>query len=111
VPGHLLLTNCVEDETTRPAIERALTEDSLAIPGMTAEGERYVRDLYDHLIRLNDVMKQLTISMERAVVRAAGPPSRLAGGGGLTCVSWQNRHPFPLSRSRYWSRSPRTRSS
>jgi magnesium transporter len=29
VPGHLLLTNCVEDEVTRPAIERALTEDSL----------------------------------------------------------------------------------
>jgi hypothetical protein len=104
---------------------------------MTAESEHYIRDLYDHLIRisdlvdsyrdllsgsldaymsvvsnrLNDVMKQLTISMERAVVRAAGPPSRLAGGGGLTCVSWQNRHPFPLSRSRYWSRSPRTRSS
>jgi magnesium transporter len=59
----------------------------IPIPGMTAESERYVRDLYDHLIRisdqvdglrdllsgsldaymsmvsnrLNDVMKQLTI--------------------------------------------------
>jgi hypothetical protein len=24
VPGHLLLKNCVEDQPTRPAIERAL---------------------------------------------------------------------------------------
>jgi len=29
VPGHLLLTNCLEDEATRPAIERALKEDTL----------------------------------------------------------------------------------
>jgi magnesium transporter len=29
VPGHLLLKNCVEDEPTRPAIERALKDDSL----------------------------------------------------------------------------------
>jgi len=46
----------------------------IPIPGLTAEGERYIRDLYDHLVsgsldaymsvvsnRLNDVMKQLTI--------------------------------------------------
>ena len=29
MPGHLLLKNCVEDEPTRPAIERALKDDSL----------------------------------------------------------------------------------
>jgi hypothetical protein len=29
VPGHLLLNNCLEDEVTRPAIERALKEDTL----------------------------------------------------------------------------------
>ena len=29
MPGHLLLKNCVEDKPTRPAIERALKEDSL----------------------------------------------------------------------------------
>jgi magnesium transporter len=29
VPGHLLLKNCVEDQPTRPAIERALKDDSL----------------------------------------------------------------------------------
>jgi magnesium transporter len=29
VPGHLLLKNCLEEEVTRPAIERALTQDTL----------------------------------------------------------------------------------
>ena len=29
MPGHLLLKNCVEDEPTRPAIERAMKDDSL----------------------------------------------------------------------------------
>ena len=29
MPGHLLLTNCIEDEVTRPAIEQALKEGSL----------------------------------------------------------------------------------
>ena len=29
MPGHLLLKNCLEDEVTRPAIERALKEDTL----------------------------------------------------------------------------------
>jgi magnesium transporter len=29
VPGHLLLKNCVEDKPTRPAIERAMKDDSL----------------------------------------------------------------------------------
>ena len=29
MPGHLLLKNCLEDEVTRPAIERALTQDTL----------------------------------------------------------------------------------
>jgi len=28
----------------------------IPIPGMTAEGERYVRDLYDHLIRISDMV-------------------------------------------------------
>ena len=174
----------------------------IPIPGMTTESERYVRDLYDHLIRisdmvdsyrdllsgsldaymsvvsnrLNDVMKQLTIiatvflplsfltgffgqnfalagepaglpgrrsSSSASAPRswpspacsscsagAAGcktffcrtergasglarssPPSRHPGGVRLTCVSWQNRHLFLLSRSRCWARSPRMRSS
>ena len=29
MPGHLLLKNCLEEEVTRPAIERALTQDTL----------------------------------------------------------------------------------
>jgi Mg2+ and Co2+ transporter CorA len=29
VQGHLLLTNCIEDEVTRPAIELALKDDKL----------------------------------------------------------------------------------
>ena len=29
MPGHLLLKNCVDDEVTRPAIERALMQDTL----------------------------------------------------------------------------------
>jgi magnesium transporter len=29
VPGHLLLKNCLEEEVTRPAIERAMEEDTL----------------------------------------------------------------------------------
>ena len=29
------------------------------IPGMTAESERYVRDLYDHLIRISDMVDSL----------------------------------------------------
>jgi len=28
----------------------------VTIPGMTAESERYVRDLYDHLIRISDMV-------------------------------------------------------
>ena len=28
----------------------------IPIPGMTTEGERYVRDLYDHLIRISDMV-------------------------------------------------------
>jgi magnesium transporter len=28
----------------------------IPIPGLTAEGERYVRDLYDHLIRISDMV-------------------------------------------------------
>jgi len=90
VQGHLLLTNCLQDEVTRPAIEQALKEDTLLwlnlgdtgpdtiallklvtpqrdmvssmlnqviiIPGMSAETEKYIRDLYDHLIRISDMV-------------------------------------------------------
>ncbi len=31
----------------------------IPIPGMTAESERYVRDLYDHLIRISDLVDSL----------------------------------------------------
>jgi magnesium transporter len=34
----------------------AMTGQVIAIPGMTAESERYVRDLYDHLIRISDLV-------------------------------------------------------
>jgi magnesium transporter len=88
-----LLTNCLEDELTRPNIELALNpkESQLAelfalkrqlvdmrklvtpqrdmvasmltqvilIPGLTAESEPYVRDLYDHLIRISDQVDSL----------------------------------------------------
>jgi magnesium transporter len=79
------------------------------IPGMTAESERYVRDLYDHLIRisdtvdsyrdllsgsldaymsvvsnrLNDVMKQLTI-----IATVFLPLSFLTGSSARTSAGW-----------------------
>ena len=79
------------------------------IPGMTAESERYVRDLYDHLIRisdmvdsyrdllsgsldaymsmvsnrLNDVMKQLTI-----IATVFLPLSFLTGSSARTWAGW-----------------------
>ena len=34
----------------------ALASGVVELPGMTAEGERYFRDLYDHLIRIADVV-------------------------------------------------------
>jgi magnesium transporter len=34
----------------------ALASGVVQLPGMTAEGERYFRDLYDHLIRIADVV-------------------------------------------------------
>jgi magnesium transporter len=34
----------------------SLLSQVIPIPGMTAEGERYVRDLYDHLIRISDMV-------------------------------------------------------
>jgi magnesium transporter len=34
----------------------ALASGVVALPGMTAEGQRYFRDLYDHLIRIADVV-------------------------------------------------------
>ena len=59
--GHLLLTNCIEDEVTRPNIELALKENrllwlDLQDTGDETLGERYVRDLYDHLIRISDMV-------------------------------------------------------
>ena len=34
----------------------AMLTQVIPIPGMTPEGERYVRDLYDHLIRISDMV-------------------------------------------------------
>ena len=34
----------------------AMMAQVITIPGMTAESERYVRDLYDHLIRISDMV-------------------------------------------------------
>ena len=34
----------------------AMLTGVIPVPGMTAEGERYVRDLYDHLIRISDMV-------------------------------------------------------
>ncbi len=34
----------------------AMLSEVIPIPGMTAESERYVRDLYDHLIRISDMV-------------------------------------------------------
>ena len=79
VRGHLLLTNCLEDELTRPNIELALKEDRLLwldLQGTDDEVLILLRevDSYRDLLsgsldaymsmvsnRLNDVMKQLTI--------------------------------------------------
>ena len=37
----------------------AMLAQVIPIPGMTAESERYVRDLYDHLIRISDMVDSL----------------------------------------------------
>ena len=34
----------------------AMLSGVIPVPGMTAETERYVRDLYDHLIRISDMV-------------------------------------------------------
>src|SRR5579863_2581976 len=34
----------------------AMLSSVVSIPGMTAESERYIRDLYDHLIRISDLV-------------------------------------------------------
>ena len=39
----------------RDMVSSMLTQ-VVPIPGLTAEGERYVRDLYDHLIRISDMV-------------------------------------------------------
>ncbi|MGH3194928.1 MAG: magnesium transporter CorA family protein [Streptosporangiaceae bacterium] len=42
----------------RDMVSSMLTQ-VIPIPGMTAESERYVRDLYDHLIRISDLVDSL----------------------------------------------------
>jgi magnesium transporter len=59
VPGHLLLTNCVEDEVTRPAIERALTEDSLLWLDLAGTGP-------DTIALLREVFKIHPLAVEDA---------------------------------------------
>ena len=41
----------------------------IPIPGMTAESERYVRDLYDHLIRISDLVDSLPRPAQRLARR------------------------------------------
>ena len=62
--GHLLLTNCRQDELTRPSIELALKEDRLLWLDLEgADDEVLILEAYMSMVsnRLNDVMKQLTI--------------------------------------------------
>ena len=104
----------------------------IPIPGMTPESERYVRDLYDHLIRisdmvdsyrdllsgsldaymsmvsnrLNDVMKQLTI-----IATVFLPLSFLTGffGQNFAWLVDSARFPGRLPRPRHRHRTPRGR--
>jgi len=58
VPGHLLLKNCVEDEPTRPAIERALKDDSLLwldLADTSADTLALLRDVFNiHPLAVED---------------------------------------------------------
>ena len=49
----------------RDMVSSMLTQ-VIPIPGMTAESERYVRDLYDHLIRISDHSGQPTATCSAA---------------------------------------------
>jgi magnesium transporter len=59
VPGHLLLNNCLEDEVTRPAIERALTQDTLLWLDLADTGP-------DMLALLREVFKIHPLAVEDA---------------------------------------------
>jgi magnesium transporter len=59
VPGHLLLNNCLEDEVTRPAIERALTQDTLLWLDLADTGP-------DTLALLREVFKIHPLAVEDA---------------------------------------------
>jgi hypothetical protein len=59
VPGHLLLKNCVEDEPTRPAIERAMKDDSLLWLDLADSGP-------DTLALLRDVFNIHPLAVEDA---------------------------------------------
>ncbi len=50
---------------------------------MTAETERYIRDLHDHLIRIGDMRGW----MRKASWAPALPPAARRGGAGLTLAS------------------------
>ena len=58
MPGHLLLKNCVEDEPTRPAIERALKDDSLLwldLADTSADTLALLRDVFNiHPLAVED---------------------------------------------------------
>jgi hypothetical protein len=71
VRGHLLLTNCLEDEVTRPNIELALKEDRLLWLDLADNDE-------ETLTLPHEVFKI------RAPVTAACPPRGWRGGPGLT---------------------------
>jgi magnesium transporter len=61
VPGHLLLKNCVEDQPTRPAIERALKDDSLLwldVADTSPETIGLLRDVFHiHPLALEDAQE------------------------------------------------------
>jgi magnesium transporter len=59
VEGHLLLTNCVEDEVTRPAIEQALKEGTLLWLDLADAGP-------DTIALLSDVFKIHPLAVEDA---------------------------------------------
>jgi magnesium transporter len=59
VQGHLLLTNCLQDEVTRPAIEQALKEDTLLWLNLGDTGP-------DTIALLRDVFKIHPLAIEDA---------------------------------------------
>jgi magnesium transporter len=59
VQGHLLLTNCLEDEVTRPAIELALKDDKLLWLDLADTGP-------DTIALLREVFKVHPLAIEDA---------------------------------------------